>query len=58
LSVEKLLVQRHLKDGVLVFYGVTSSYLEGRRCELAQFGYSRDQPPSSLSDLAPRLRPR
>ena len=27
---------------MLVLYDVTSSYLEGRRCELAQFGYSRD----------------
>jgi transposase len=25
-----------------VLYGLTSSYLEGRRCELARFGYSRD----------------
>ena len=25
-----------------MLYDVTSSYLEGRRCELAQFGYSRD----------------
>ena len=41
-SVEKALAERHLKDGVLVLYDVTSSYLEGRRCELAQFGYSRD----------------
>jgi len=41
-AVEKVLAQRHLKDGVLVLYDVTSSYLEGRRCELAQFGYSRD----------------
>src|SRR5271157_4085339 len=41
-GVEKVLAQRHLKDGVLVLYDVTSSYLEGRRCELAQFGYSRD----------------
>jgi transposase len=41
-SVEKALAQRHLEDGVLVLYDVTSSYLEGRRCELAQFGYSRD----------------
>jgi hypothetical protein len=41
-SVEKVLAERHLKDGVLVLYDVTSSYLEGRRCELAQFGYSRD----------------
>ena len=41
-GVEKVLAQRHLEDGVLVLYNVTSSYLEGRRCELAQFGYSRD----------------
>ena len=41
-SVEKVLAERHLKDGVLVLYDVTSSYLEGRRCELAQFGFSRD----------------
>ena len=41
-SVEKVLAQRHLEDGVLVLHDVTSSYLEGRRCELAQFGYSRD----------------
>lgn len=43
--MEKTLAQRHLKDGVLVLYDVTSSYLEGRRCELAQFGYSRDHRP-------------
>ena len=41
-NVEKVLARRHLEDGVLVLYDVTSSYLEGRRCELAQFGYSRD----------------
>jgi transposase len=41
-EVEKILAERHLKDGVLVLYDVTSSYLEGRRCELEQFGYSRD----------------
>jgi len=44
-GVEKVLAQRHLEDGVLVLYDVTSSYLEGRRCELAQFGYSRDHRP-------------
>ncbi len=41
-DIEKILAKRHLEDGVLVLYDVTSSYLEGRRCELAQFGYSRD----------------
>ncbi len=41
-GIEKVLAQRHLKVGVLVLYDVTSSYLEGRHCELAQFGYSGD----------------
>jgi hypothetical protein len=41
-AIEKALARRHLKDGTLVLYDVTSSYLEGRRCELARFGYSRD----------------
>ncbi len=27
---------------MLVLYDVSSSYLEGRKCELARFGYSRD----------------
>jgi hypothetical protein len=34
--------RRHLEEGVLVLYDVTSTYLEGRCCPLAQFGYSRD----------------
>jgi hypothetical protein len=33
---------RHLKDGALVLYDVSSSWLEGRCCELARFGYARD----------------
>lgn len=41
-TIEKALAERHLKDGTLVLYDVSSSYLEGRRCELAQFGYNRD----------------
>ena len=40
--VENGLARRHLKDGVLVLYDVTSSYFEGRRCPLAQYGHSRD----------------
>src|SRR5271157_1610101 len=32
-GVEKVFAQRHLEEGVLVLYDVTSSYLEGRRCE-------------------------
>ena len=44
-AIEKALARRHLKDGMLVLYDVTSSYLEGRCCELARFGYSRDGRP-------------
>ena len=33
---------RHLADGALVLYDLTSSYLEGRHCALAKHGYSRD----------------
>src|SRR6201991_870313 len=40
--IENGLARRHLKDGVLVLYDVSSSYFEGRRCSLAQHGYSRD----------------
>src|ERR1700749_902992 len=40
--IESRLARRHLKDGALLLYDVTSTYLEGRCCELAQHGYSRD----------------
>jgi hypothetical protein len=41
-AIEKTLAKRHLKDGVLVLYDVTSSYVEGRCCPLAKLGYNRD----------------
>ena len=40
--VEKHLAQRHLGDGALVLYDLTSVYLEGRCCPLARHGHSRD----------------
>jgi transposase len=40
--IENGLARRHLKDGVLVLYDVSSSSFEGRCCPLAQFGHSRD----------------
>jgi hypothetical protein len=40
--VEKKLAARHLQDGALVLYDVTSTYFEGRTCPLAALGYSRD----------------
>jgi transposase len=44
-NIEQALAKRHLTDGVLVLYDVSSSYLEGEHCELAQRGYSRDHRP-------------
>jgi hypothetical protein len=40
--IENGLAKRHLKDGMLVLYDVTSSYFEGHHCPLAQYGHSRD----------------
>jgi len=40
--IEAGLARRHLKDGTLVLYDVSSSYFEGHNCRLAQLGYSRD----------------
>jgi transposase len=41
-AIEKALAKRHLKNGTLVLYDVSSSYMEGTHCPLAQRGYSRD----------------
>jgi transposase len=40
--LEDRLARRHLHDGELVLYDVSSSYFEGRSCPLAEIGYSRD----------------
>jgi len=43
-AIQKALARRHLKDGCLVLYDVTSSYFEGEyaNSELVDFGYNRD----------------
>ena len=41
-ALEKKLARRHLSDGALVLYDVTSSYYEGKTCPLARFGHDRD----------------
>ena len=38
-QVEGRLARRHLKEGELALYDVSSSYFEGRTCSLARFGY-------------------
>src|SRR5271157_4663748 len=41
-AIEATLARRHLTNGTLVLYDVSSSYMEGRCCPLARRGYSRD----------------
>jgi transposase len=40
--IEKKLAGRHLSEGGLVLYDVSSSFYEGRTCPLARFGHDRD----------------
>jgi transposase len=40
--IEKKLAARHLSEGGLVLYDVSSSFYEGHTCPLAQFGHDRD----------------
>lgn len=42
-KIENALAQRHLSEGSLILYDVSSTYFEGRRCPLACFGHSRDE---------------
>jgi Transposase DDE domain len=47
-KIEKRLAQRHLKEGGLVLFDLTSSSFEGVTCPLAKIGYSRDGKPGTL----------
>jgi len=40
--IERKLAARHLREGGLVLYDLTSSYFEGTTCPLAAFGHDRD----------------
>jgi transposase len=41
-AIENALAKRHLHEGSLVLYDLTSTYFEGRHCPLARRGHSRD----------------
>jgi len=41
-AIESKLAARHLGEGGLVLYDVSSSYYEGRTCPLARYGHDRD----------------
>jgi transposase len=47
-AIETALARRHLQNGTLVLYDVSSSYMEGNCCPLAKRGYSRDGKKGSL----------
>ncbi len=46
--IQKKLATRHLREGGLVLYDLSSSYFEGSTCPLAKRGYSRDGKPGTL----------
>lgn len=41
-DIEARLAKRHLSAGGIAMFDLSSSWVEGRRCELAAFGHSRD----------------
>jgi hypothetical protein len=41
-GIEAALARRHLRDGGMALFDLSSSWVEGRCCELAAFGHSRD----------------
>jgi len=41
-AIQKKLATRHLHDGGLVLYDLSSSYFEGSTCPLAKLGHNRD----------------
>ncbi len=41
-EIEKQLAARHLAAGGIAMFDLSSSWVEGSKCELAEFGYSRD----------------
>jgi hypothetical protein len=47
-AIEAKLAAKHLQEGTLLLYDVSSTYLEGRCCPLAAHGYSRDGKPGKM----------
>ncbi|MBM3190191.1 MAG: IS1634 family transposase [Chloroflexi bacterium] len=46
--IEAKLAARHLGEGTLLLYDVTSTYFEGRTCPLAKLGHNRDDKKDKL----------
>jgi transposase len=47
-EIEQRIAAKHLSEGSLILYDVTSTYFEGTTCPLAQYGYSRDKKKGKL----------
>ena len=43
IDIENQLASKHLEDGSLILYDLTSTYVEGTECPLATYGSSRDK---------------
>ncbi len=41
-DIERQLARRHLREGGIAMFDLSSSWVEGSHCELAAYGYSRD----------------
>ncbi|HYW79428.1 MAG TPA: IS1634 family transposase, partial [Thermoguttaceae bacterium] len=41
--IERKLAEKHLREGTLVLYDISSSYYEGHCCKLAKYGHNRDK---------------
>ena len=47
-AIERKLAARHLRDGALALYDLSSSYFEGTHCPLAKIGHNRDEKKNKL----------
>ena len=41
-KIERKLARRRLREGGMAMYDLSSSWVDGEKCDLAAFGYSRD----------------
>ena len=47
-QIESSLIKSHLATGSMLLYDLSSSYMEGTKCPLAHYGYSRDKKKNKL----------
>ncbi|WP_298443801.1 IS1634 family transposase [Ferrimicrobium sp.] len=47
-AIESRLIRAHTKTGSMLLYDLSSSYMEGTKCPLSHYGYSRDKKQGKL----------